>query len=77
MPVVQVTLTQGRSPETIRSMISKVTDAVFEAGVAPRDNVRVIVNEIPAEHFAAGDTTIAERHAQQVPAASSAAEGQS
>ncbi len=63
MPVVQVTLTEGRSPETIRTMISKVTQAVVDAGVAPKANVRVLVNEIPTEHFAAGDTTIAERHA--------------
>lgn len=63
MPVVQVTLTEGRSPETIRTMISKVTQAVVDAGVAPKANVRVLVNEIPTGHFAAGDTTIAERHA--------------
>lgn len=75
MPIVQVTLTRGRPPEVIRSMISKVTEAVVEAGVAPRDNVRVLVHEIPAEHFAAGDTTIAERHAQQAPSDPTAAEG--
>ncbi|WP_277453781.1 tautomerase family protein [Janibacter sp. DB-40] len=63
MPIVQVTLTEGRSPETIRSMISALTRAMVDTGVAPKDNVRVLVNEIPTEHFAAGDTTIAERHA--------------
>ncbi|MDN5745507.1 MAG: tautomerase family protein [Nocardioidaceae bacterium] len=62
MPVVQVTLTQGRDPETIRSMISAVTQALADTGVAPKENVRVLVNEIPTEHFAAGDVTIAERH---------------
>lgn len=65
MPVVEITLTQGRSPETIRTMISKVTAAVADAGVAPVANVRVIVREIPAEHFAAGDVTIAERLATE------------
>ena len=43
MPVVQVTLTQGRSPETIRSMISAVTQALADTGVAPKENVRVLV----------------------------------
>lgn len=65
MPVVQVTLTQGRSPETIRSMISAVTQALVDTGVAPKENVRMLVTEIPTEHFAAGDVTIAERKAAQ------------
>ena len=77
MPIVQVTLTRGRSPAVIRAMITKVTEAVVQSGVAPRENVRVLVHEIPAEHFAAGDTTIAERHAQQVPSAPTAVEGSS
>lgn len=63
MPVVQITLTEGRSPATIRTMISKVTDALVEAEVAPKPNIRVLVTEIPREHFAAGDVTIAERSA--------------
>lgn len=61
MPFIEVTLTQGREPEQIRSLISALTDAVVSTEVAPKDNVRVIVREIPAEHFAAGDVTIAER----------------
>lgn len=65
MPVVQVTLTEGRSPETIRSMISAVTRALVDTGVAPKENVRVLVSEIPPEHFAAGDITISERRASQ------------
>ncbi|MEX1908069.1 MULTISPECIES: tautomerase family protein [Janibacter] len=65
MPVVQITLTQGRSPQAIRSMISKVTDAIVEAEVAPKPTIRVLVTEIPREHFAAGDVTIAERLASQ------------
>lgn len=65
MPVVQVTLTQGRTPETIRSMISAVTEALVDTGVAPREAVRVMVTEIPTDHFAAGDVTITERRAAQ------------
>lgn len=61
MPLIEVTLTQGREPAKIRSLISALTDAVVSTDVAPKDTVRVIVREIPAEHFAAGDVTIAER----------------
>ena len=46
-------------------MISKVTDAIVEAEVAPKPTIRVLVTEIPREHFAAGDVTIAERLASQ------------
>ncbi|WP_338749456.1 tautomerase family protein [Janibacter alittae] len=76
MPVVQVTLTHGRTPETIRSMISAITRALADTGVAPEENVRVLVNEIPTEHFAAGDVTIAERHAGRT-ADTESKEGQS
>ena len=68
MPVVQVTLTEGRSPETIRSMISAVTQALVDSGVAPKEAVRVMVSEIPTDHFAAGDVTIAERKTAQTAA---------
>ncbi len=69
MPIIQVTLTRGRNPEAIRAMISRITTAVEEAGVAPRQNVRVVVHEIPGEHFAAGDVTLAERRAAQADSA--------
>ncbi|MDN5717083.1 MAG: tautomerase family protein [Janibacter sp.] len=65
MPIVQVTLTQGRTPETIRSMISGITQALVDTGVAPKEAIRVLVNEIPTDHFAAGDITITERKAAQ------------
>lgn len=65
MPLVEVTLAQGRSPQTVRTMISRLTDALVESGVAPRENIRVVVREVPPEHFAAGDVTIAERNAAQ------------
>ncbi len=61
MPFVEVTLTSGRTPEQLRTMISALTDAVVSSIDAPKASVRVIVREVPATHFAAGDVTIAER----------------
>ncbi|MER6630515.1 2-hydroxymuconate tautomerase [Streptomyces sp. NPDC000987] len=61
MPLVEVTLTEGRTPEQVRALISEVTAAVVRAVGAPKQNVRVVVREIPRTHFAAGDVTIAER----------------
>lgn len=68
VPIVQVTLTQGRTPETIRSLISGITQAFVDSGTAPKEAVRVMVTEIPTDHFAAGDITITERKAAQAAA---------
>ncbi|MEV0594605.1 2-hydroxymuconate tautomerase [Nonomuraea cavernae] len=63
MPLVEVTLTQGRTAEDIRALISGLTEAVVTSIGAPKESVRVVVREIPATHWAAGDVTIAERPA--------------
>jgi 4-oxalocrotonate tautomerase len=61
MPLVEVTLVEGRTPEQLRTLISKLTAAVVDAVGAPQANVRVVLREVPATHWAAGDVTIAER----------------
>lgn len=52
MPIVDITILEGRSPEKKLALMEKVTDAVVEAIDAPREAVRVLIREIPAEHFA-------------------------
>jgi 4-oxalocrotonate tautomerase len=61
MPLVEVTLVTGRTPEQLRALISAVTDAVVGAISAQKDAVRVVIREVPPTHWAAGDVTIAER----------------
>ena len=61
MPLVEVTLVEGRSPDELRTLISRLTAAVVESVDAPRDSVRVVLREVPATHWAAGDVTVAER----------------
>lgn len=65
MPLIEVTLAEGRSPEKLRVLISKLTEAVVETGVAKKEAVRVILREVPKSHWAAGDETLAERAAKQ------------
>ena len=65
MPLIEVTLTEGRSPEKLRALISKLTEAVVQTGVAKKEAVRVILREVPKSHWAAGDETLAERAAKQ------------
>jgi 4-oxalocrotonate tautomerase len=64
MPLVEVTLVEGRSDEQLRTLISRLTAAVVDAVGAPKENVRVVLREVPATHWAAGDVTIAERRAR-------------
>jgi 4-oxalocrotonate tautomerase len=63
MPLIEVTLVEGRSAEQLRALITGLTRAVVEAVEAPVASVRVVVREVPATHWAAGDVTIAERQA--------------
>ncbi len=63
MPVIEVTLVEGRPPDELRSLIGALTKAAVDSIGAPVESVRVIVREVPPTHFAAGDVTIAERRA--------------
>lgn len=78
MPLIEVTLAQGRTPEQLRALMSKLTYAAVEAIGAPIDTVRVVLREVPATHWSAGDVTIAERNAAKAAATAldaSAADG--
>ncbi|MFZ2501064.1 MAG: 2-hydroxymuconate tautomerase [Nocardioides sp.] len=74
MPLVEITLVEGRTPEKLRTLITALTDAVEESIGAARDTIRVIVREVPDTHFAAGDQTIAERKVAHAAAAAQAAQ---
>lgn len=54
MPIIEVTLIEGRSIEKKVKMIRAVTDAVVETLEAPPDSVKVIVREVPKWHFGSG-----------------------
>ncbi|GGL40047.1 4-oxalocrotonate tautomerase family protein [Phycicoccus endophyticus] len=65
MPVIDVTLAEGRDPEALRTLVDRLTDAAVEALDVPCDSVRVILREVPPTHFAAGGVTLAERAAER------------
>jgi len=54
MPIVEITLIEGRTPEAKVKLIREVSDAVVSAIAAPIESVRVILREVPGEHFGAG-----------------------
>ena len=63
MPLVEVTLTQGRQPEQLRQLMHLVHEAVRSSLDANPQSIRVIVREVPRELWSAGDQTLAERDA--------------
>ncbi|MEU8176598.1 tautomerase family protein [Microbispora hainanensis] len=61
MPLIEISLVEGRPPETIRALIHELHEAAVRALDVSPASVRVIVREVPATHWAAGDVTISER----------------
>ena len=60
MPLVQITLARGRTPEQLEALGREVTDAVARAVGAPAGNVRVVVTECEPEHWFVGGESLAE-----------------
>ncbi len=57
MPIVRIELLQGRAPAVKTELIARVTDAVVTTlGVDP-EQVRVLLYELPPEHWAVGGQT--------------------
>ncbi|OGA09648.1 MAG: hypothetical protein A3H33_07235 [Betaproteobacteria bacterium RIFCSPLOWO2_02_FULL_65_20] len=61
MPIVSIMMIEGRSPEKKKAMLKAVTDAIVQTLDAPRDSVRIVINEVPMDHFAVGGMTRDER----------------
>ena len=54
MPIVQISMIIGRTPEKREQLIKKVTEAIVEALQIPADKVRIILNEVPKENIGVG-----------------------
>jgi 4-oxalocrotonate tautomerase len=54
MPIVQISMIQGRTKEKKEELIKKVTDAIVDALQIPHDRVRIILNEVPKENLGYG-----------------------
>jgi len=51
MPIAQINIIEGRSDEQKEALIAEVTDAIVRSLDAPKQSVRVIINEMPKQHF--------------------------
>lgn len=54
MPFVEVTLIEGRTKEQKAALMKALTDAVETSVGAPRESIRVVIREVPPEHWAVG-----------------------
>jgi 4-oxalocrotonate tautomerase len=51
MPIVQIHMMEGRSDAQKEAVIREVTEALVRALDAPKESVRVLINEMPKQHF--------------------------
>jgi 4-oxalocrotonate tautomerase len=54
MPIVQIQIMEGRTPEKVKSLIARVTDVISEELDAPKERIRVLVTEVPKTHWGIG-----------------------
>ena len=54
MPILQVNMMEGRSEEQKERLIEELTVACVRALDAPQESVRVMINEMPKQHFGIG-----------------------
>ena len=54
MPIAQVHIMEGRSDEQKELLIAEVTRAIAHSLDAPAQNVRVMITEMPKQHFGIG-----------------------
>lgn len=63
MPIVQISVAEGRTPEQLRALLAAVHRGVQESLDAPAESIRVLVTEVPRELWLSGTQTLAEKAA--------------
>ena len=64
MPLVTIYIIQGRSAETKEKLIQEVTHTVSHVLDAPVENVRVLIQEMPATHWGIAGQSMEKRREQ-------------
>ncbi|WP_373863292.1 4-oxalocrotonate tautomerase [Brevibacillus centrosporus] len=61
MPIIQIQIMEGRSPEKVKSLIQRVTETVAEELDSPKERIRVLVTEVPKTHWGIGGVPASDR----------------
>ena len=54
MPIVHITLFQGRTPEIKEDLLRKVTNAIAASLKIPEEGVHIVLHDVPKENVAQG-----------------------
>ncbi len=60
MPVVQVHLKAGRTLDQRRELVSRITDALVDVCGSNRENVHVIIDEVPEDSWGRAGTLLSD-----------------
>ncbi|WP_341322214.1 4-oxalocrotonate tautomerase [Solibacillus sp. FSL H8-0523] len=60
MPIVQIQLLEGRSAEQKRHIIYEMTETLARVADAPKESIRIIIQEIPLDHWGIAGETMTE-----------------
>jgi 4-oxalocrotonate tautomerase len=75
MPLVRIDILEGRPPEVIEELHTRVAALVAEIMDSPIERVRTYITEIPAENWGIGGVPAARARADEVEARRRAAAG--
>ena len=61
MPMVQITMLEGRSAEQRRKMAQRITDVLVEEAAARRESIVVAFHEVSKESYASGGVLMVDK----------------
>lgn len=61
MPIAQLYILEGRSDAKKERLIQQVTAAIASSLEAPEESVRVIITEMPKQHFGIAGQSVKQR----------------
>lgn len=65
MPLIQATILEGRTEEQKAAFFRGVTQVAVETLNVKPEQVRVVINQVPKNHWAIGGVSVAERDRQR------------
>ena len=60
MPFVNIRMIAGRSQQQKDEISTRITGAISEVLQLPEEDIWVVIEDVPAEHWYVGRTTVAE-----------------
>lgn len=73
MPLIQIHMMEGRPADKKEQLIQEVSQTVSEVLEAPLETVRVLINEIPSDHWGIAGQSVRKRREKKEEALSNEA----